>query len=121
MNNVIVRFLIDFAFIFVIVLLVYLLIINRKKKDYGKLKDRDLIKSFIRRYDLDMRKTEYKKVLNIMAINSSFVIAFTSSLVLNIKGTLLKIIVSLVVILILTYTLFEITGKYLKNKEEKNV
>jgi len=119
MNENLVRFLIDFVGIFIIMYLVYTFIINKKKRDYGKLKKRDLVKIFIEKYKLDMRKTEYKKVLNIVNIISSFIIAFASALILNVRGTLTKLGITVLVVIVFLYTLFDLAGKYLKNKEEK--
>ncbi len=119
MNNTVLQFLFDFVLLFLLVLIVYLVFINKRRSDYKKLKDGNYVKSFIARYNLDMRKTSYKEVLNIFAFVNSFILAFTSALVLNIDKLIWKIIVSFIVVFVLIYALYEIAGRYLKNKEDK--
>ncbi len=121
MKNVL-MFLYDFVLLFLLFYLIYTVFLNKKKRDYSKLKKNDVIKIFIARYDLDMRKTDYKKVLNVITIINSFIISFSATLVLHIENFWLKVAVCFVVIFILIYSLFEIAGRYFKNKEEqKNV
>ena len=111
------KFLYDFVLLFLLFLIVYLVFINKRKKDYSKLKKSDFTRIFIIRYDLDMRKTDYKKVLRLTAIINSFIIAFTSTLILNIDNFLWKVVISFIVIFTLIYALYELTGRYLKKKE----
>lgn len=121
MENVL-AFLYDFVLLFLLFYLIYTVFVNKKKKDYSKLKKNDVIKIFIARYNLDMRKTEYKSVLRILTIINAFIISFTATLILHINNFWLKVAVCFVVIFVLIYSLFEIAGRYLKNKEEqKNV
>ena len=121
MDNV-VKFLYDFVLLFLLFYLVYAVFVNKRKKDYSKLKKNDAVKIFIARYNLDMRKTDYKKLLNIFAIINAFIIAFSATLVLHIENFWLKVAVCFVVVFVLIYSLFEIAGRYFKSKEEeKNV
>ena len=109
----------DFVFIFLLMLVVYSVFLNKNRKEYIKLKDNDMIKYFIARYDLDMRKTNYKTVLNIVTVINSFIISFCSVLVINIKGVMWSIVIGFAVIMALTYSLYEIFGRALKRKEDK--
>jgi hypothetical protein len=113
------KMLYDFILIFALLLIIYFVFINKNRKEYSKLNGNSVIKSFIARYNLDMRKTSYKEVLNIFAFVNSFILAFTSALVLNIDKLIWKIIVSFIVVFVLIYALYEIAGRYLKNKEDK--
>ena len=112
----------DFVLLFVLINLVYYLYYSKKKSDYSKLKKNDEIKLFIARYNLDMRKTNYKTVLRIIGFCNSFIISFAAILVLNIKNYFWKIGVAFIVIFVLIYALFEIFGRLLKKREmKKNV
>jgi len=113
------KYLIDFILFFIGFLIFYLLYYKYTKKEYSKLKDGDYIKLFIARYDLDVRKTKFKTILKVVAFNNSFILAVVTTLVLYIKGYMLKILISFVLIFILIYSLYEITGRYLKKKEGK--
>ena len=115
-------FLYDFVLLFLLFYIIYSVFVNKRKREYGKLKKNDVIKIFIARYNLDMRKTEYKKVLNVVTIINSFIISFTATLILHINNFWLKVAVCFVVIFVLIYSLFEIAGRYFKNREDnKNV
>lgn len=109
----------DFVFIFLLMLVVYSVFLNKNRKEYSKLKDNDMVKYFIARYDLDMRKTKYKTVLNIVTVINSFIISFCSVLVINIKGVVWAILVGFAAIMALTYSLYEIFGRALKRREDK--
>ena len=56
------QFLLDFVLLFLLVLIVYLVFVNKKRSDYQSLKDGSYVKLFIARYNLDIRKTSYKKI-----------------------------------------------------------
>lgn len=109
----------DFIFIFLLVYIVYSVFLNKKRKDYKSLSDNDMVKIFIRRYDLDMRKTKYENVVKAITFINSFIISFCSVIVINIDSIVWSIIISFVVIMCLLYSLYEITGRMFKRKEEK--
>ena len=120
--NLVINFFIRFIILFIIFTIFYLLYYKKSKSDYSKLKKDDYIKIFIARYNLDMRKTEYKDVLNIIMFNNAFILAFTSSTILVIKNYILKIAVSFMILFALIVILYEISGRSLKKKEsEKHV
>ena len=113
------NFLLDFLGFYAIIFLIYVVFLNKKKKDYSKLKKGDLIKVFIARYNLDMRKQDYKKVLLLYTIVKVFVISFTAALIMNINSFIWKVVIAFVVVFVLIYALFEILGRVLKKREEK--
>ncbi|MBQ6284691.1 MAG: hypothetical protein IJK67_00065 [Bacilli bacterium] len=116
------KMLYDFVLIFALLLIIYLVFINKNRKEYSKLKDNSVIKNFIAKYNLDMRKTKYKNVLITLSIINSFILAFTTVLILNLNVSYWKYPIAFVVIVSLIYSLYEITGRYFKKKEdERNV
>ena len=122
MNYVILSFVIDFILMFLLIYILYAVFFNKKRKQYSKLKDNDIVKVFIARYDIDVRKVEYKKVLNVCTIITSFILSFTATLVLYINNFWLSIVIAFIVLFILIYSLFTIAGKYFKKMEgKKNV
>ena len=108
----------DFIFIFLLVYIVYSVFL-KKRKNYKGLSDNDMIKIFIRRYNLDMRKTKFENVVKAITFINSFIISFCSVIVINIDSIVWSIIISFVVIMSLLYSLYEITGRAFKRKEEK--
>ena len=119
MNNPVLQFLFDFVLLYLLVLIVYLVFVNKRRSDYSKLKDGSYVKAFIARYNLDMKKTNYKEVLKIFAFINAFILSFTSALVLNIDKFVWKVVISFIVVFVLVYALYEIAGRYLKNKGYK--
>lgn len=117
--NVYLQCLIDFFAIFTVIFIIYKVFINRKKEDYENLKKSSEVRLVVKRYDLNMKKIKYKKLLDAIAVANSFIIAFSAVIVMNIKGILLAILVGLVTIMMVTYSVYEIVGRYFKKKSEK--
>ena len=109
----------DFLFIFLLVFIVYSVFLNKNKKEYKKVSKNDMMKIFIARYNLDMKKTDYTTVLRVVTFINSFIISFSSVLVINIKSIVWSILISFVVIIALIYSLYEIAGRTLKRREGK--
>ena len=117
MNNIL-EFLVDFLIMFVLVFVIYK-IIYRKKTDFSKLGSKDTVREFVLRYDLDVRKINYKKLVNIILLINSFIISFAGAIITRIDSFIWSIIICLAVVLVLMFTLFNIAGKYFKNEEAK--
>ena len=111
--------LIDFLVIFILISLFYLLFINRKKKNFDLLKENDFIRTFVLKYDIDIKKINYRFMINLIAIINSFIIAITSAIIIEIESLVWSIIVCFVVLFILVFTLFDLAGKYIKKTEGK--
>ena len=109
----------DFVFIFLLVFIVYSVFLNKNRKEYKKIKKNDMIKIFIARYNLDMKKTKYETVLRVETIINSFIISFCSVLVINIESMIWGVLVGFAVMMALIYALYEITGRMLKRREGK--
>ena len=115
----VISFLIHFVIFFTLFYLFYIIYLKKKKKDYNKLKKSDYVKLFIAKYNLDVRKTKYDSVLNVLAFNNAFAISFTAALIININKYIWKVAVSFVVLFTLLFSLYEVGGRYLKSREEK--
>ena len=112
-------FLYNFVLIFLVILLIYLVFVNKRKKNYSKLKKNDYVRLFIARYNLDIKKTKYKTILNVVGVINSFILSFTAVLSMYIESFIWKILVIFVVVFSLIYALYELAGRILKRKEEK--
>ncbi len=118
--NEVVKSLIEFLGLFVIIFIVYKLI-YRRKKDFSKLKDSDEVRIFVLRYNLDIRKIDYKKLLTVLALINAFIIAFTATIIVRIESIAWSIIVCLLIVLALIFSLFNIAGRYFKSHEKEIV
>lgn len=114
-----VEVLIDFLVIFVLVCLFYLLVLNRSKKDFNKLKPNDFIRMFVLKYNIDIEKINYNLMINLIAVINSFIIAITSAIIIKIEGFIWSLIACFVILFILVFVLFDIAGKYIKKTEKK--
>lgn len=120
--EIVLGFIKDFILLFLMCLIIYLVFVAKRKKDYSKLKKNDEIVIFVTRYRLNPKKTNYKKLVYILYIINSFIISFTSVLILNIENIWWSIVICFIVIFVLVYSLFEIAGRYFKKMEgNKNV
>ncbi len=120
--NVIVKSLIYFGICFITVLLIYLLFINKKfRKEYKEGKEQVEIYYLIKRFKLNMRLTKYKTIKLIVSILNSVVVAFTFTVIINLKVKYVyKLMIAFLIMFIMIYSLYEITGRILKRKELKN-
>ena len=116
--NIFLQCLIDFVGIYLIVFIIYKVFINKKRKDYEKLKKSSEVRIIIDRYNLNMKKIKYKNLLNNISFINSFIISFTTVVVMNIKSTLWAIVFGFLSITLLTYSLYEIMGNYYKKRKE---
>ena len=114
------KYLIFFVFAFLLVFLTYVLIINRKRKEYTAGKKFTEVNYIVNKFKLDMRKVKYKKLLWITTIANSFIVAATSTLVINVDGFVWQLLVGFVILLLLTFVIYEIIGRILKRKGKKD-
>jgi len=120
--SVIIESLISFSICFTLVLLVYLLFINKKRKDYNVGKNSIEINYLVNKFKLDIRKTKYKTLKLLSSFINSFIIAFTFALIINLKYKyILKLLIAFVIMFVLIYSLYEIAGRILKRRENKSI
>ncbi len=108
----------DFFFLYLLVFIIYMVFINKRKKNYSKLKKNDELVLFVNRYNIDVEKVGFKKIKKYLALINSFIIAFSSTIIIHVEGLLLKVGVGFVIIMIMIYSLYEIVGRKLKKMED---
>ena len=119
--DIVVKSLISFGICFVVILLIYLIINITVRKEYKEGKQQVEINYLINKFKLDMRVTKYKTIKLIVAFLNSFIIAFTFTIIINLKFKYAyKLMIAFVIMFIMIYSLYEITGRILKRKELKN-
>lgn len=111
--------LIYFVVSFLIVFLIYILFVNRKLKKNKKSTTLEL-NYLIKRFNLNPKKEDYKKLIMIITLINSFIISFTSVITFNIGSLLWRIFIGFALLMTLIYSLYEIAGRILKRKESKN-
>lgn len=121
MKNEIILNIISFTLAYIIFLLIHIFIINRKRKDYKNGKKQMEINYIVNKFKLDMRKVKYNELKWAVTFLNPLIIATTFLIVTNIESFALSIVVGFVIMLLLVYSIYEILGRFLKRKGEKNV
>ena len=104
-----------------IIFLVYVFIINRKKKTYADAKKMTDVTYLTTKFKLDKRKTDYNTLKWYINFINPLIISTTFVVISNIKSFTMSLLVGFVVMLVLIYSLYEIIGRILKKKEfDKN-
>ncbi len=107
-----------FFIIFVIVYFVYYFIFDDllKKEKYTKISELVIL---TKKFNLNKKKMNYRKLLNGISIINAFIIAFTIT-VINLlpKGWFIgvKLLIAFVIILVLIFSMYYGYGHYLKRK-----
>ena len=120
LENEVFKSLIEFLLLFIVVFVIYKLIYKRKK-DFSKLKANDEIRVFALRYNLDLRKINYKQLLNVLALINSFIIAFTATIIVRIESIAWKLVACILIVACLIISLFSIAGRYFKSREQEEI
>lgn len=127
MKVILLRELILFSISFIVMFLIYeILIFRLSKKLLGK--ETELIEaSYLeKKYKLDMKKVNYKKLRNVIAFVSSFDIALIVSIIANLNNFILEIIIgfiSMVLIILISYHMVYLVYKkkgMIKNESKRN-
>ena len=108
-----------FVIAYILVLLVYILFINKKRKTYKDGKKQTEINYLVKKFKLDLRVTKYNTVKWAVTLTNSFIIASTFVLVNNVPSFTLSLIIGFITMIILVYVIYEILGRSLKRKEMK--
>ena len=114
-------FIFNFVLFFILVYIIQTVFIDKRKKNYSKLKKNDEIAIFIKKYGLDVKVLDFKIIKKTIYLINSFIMAFATSLILNVKGSILQLLVAVIVVLVLTYSLFEIYGRRLKRIQNEKM
>ena len=93
---------------------------KNKKGKTKKIKDIGELDYLITKFKLDTKKLNVNEAILVIAILNSFIIAFTSTIIVLIPGSIsIQLLVAFVVLFMLIYALYEIYGRILKKKEGK--
>ena len=106
-----------FLGIFLVIYIFYLIfgVLKRKKFNVDKIPVE--LRFLIKRYHLDMSKINYRSIMNMIGLASSFVISFTATFIFKyIKNELLMILIGGIMIIPLIFITFNFIGLYYRKK-----
>ena len=115
MSNVIqelILFLLSFIFVF----LLYQLIVVRRAKSKKKKKEPFEVTYLVGKYNLDLKKVNYNKLLRVISLVSSLDIALVVTLILLFDNFLVEIIVGFIAILLTIITSYHLVYLGYKRK-----
>ena len=107
-------FVVTFLVIYIFYLSIY---VFKKNKKYDPNKVPQELAYLIRKYRLDMKKINYKKIMNVIGLVCAFDIAFTSTFMFAfVKNIYLAIFVGAIMLVPLIVITFSFIGKYYRKK-----
>lgn len=106
---------------YVIIFLIYVFVINRKKKTYKETKENLEVQYLVKKFNLDKRKVKYSTLKWYINFINPLIISTTFVIVTNIESLLWGILVGFIVMMTLIYSIYEIVGRILKKRGSKDV
>lgn len=106
-----------FLGIFLVIYIFYLIfgVLKRKKFNVDKIPVE--LRFLIKKYHLDMTKINYRSIMNMIGLASSFVISFTATFIFKfIKNELLMLLIGGIMIIPLIFITFNFIGLYYRKK-----
>lgn len=106
-----------FLGIFLVIYIFYLIfgVLKRKKFNVDKIPVE--LRFLIKKYHLDMSKINYRSIMNMIGLASSFVISFTATFIFKyIENELLMILIGGLMIIPLIFITFNFIGLYYRKK-----
>ena len=110
-----------FLVAYIIIFLIYVLVINRKKKTYKETKENIEVQYLVKKFNLDKRKIKYSTLKWYINVVNPLIIATTFVIVTNIESLLWGILIGFVVMMALIYSVYELLGRILKKRGSKDV
>ncbi|MDD2435375.1 MAG: hypothetical protein PHO63_03890 [Bacilli bacterium] len=108
--------------VFIIIYLLYLGIVILNKEKLEKFTKAKEISLLVSKYKLDLKQINIKKLVNMVALSNSFIMALAIYLVSLVENIFLQILVAFVVIFPSILIIYPLIGNYFKKKEvKKNV
>ena len=114
----IIRYIMVFILAFLIVFIFYSIMFNRKKVK-NKEKKITEVNYIIKIYKLYMTKIKYKNLLFTISLINSTIIALAFTAVFYVENYLLSLLIGFILLIILTYALYEIVGRHYQKKGSK--
>ena len=105
-----------FIISFIIVFVLYQIFIIRKAKRKKNPKEPIEVSYLVNKYKLDLEKVNYKKLLRVISIVSSFDIALVVALILLFKSFIVEIVVGFIAMLIIIFISYHLVYLVYKKK-----
>lgn len=114
------KYLLTFAVTFILIYLIYYFLIVRRKSGLENLKKGKQIEFLVNVYKIDLKKINFKKFANSLALTNSFILSFTLTISELVDNYVLKILLCFIILIPLIIVMYKILGETYKKKEGKN-
>ena len=108
--------LILFILTFLLIFIIYELFLVRKAKKDKRRKKTVEVNYLIGKYNLDINKLNYRRLLNIISVVSAFDISLVVTIVSLFNNFLFQLLVGFVLIMLLIIVSYDIVGRIYKKK-----
>ena len=108
--------LILFILTFLLIFIIYELFLVRKAKKDKRRKKPIEVNYLIGKYNLDINKLNYRRLLNIISVVSAFDISLVVTIVSLLNNFLFQLLVGFVLIMLLIIVSYDIVGRIYKKK-----
>lgn len=105
-----------FILTFLLIFIIYELFLVRKAKKDKRRKKPVEVNYLMGKFNLDLDKINYKRLLNIISAVSAFDISFVVTIVSLFENFLLQLLVGFVLIMLLIIVSYDIVGRIYKKK-----
>ena len=113
------KYVLIWLIIFILFYLLYLFFVILRKKKLAKFKESTYVKYLSKVYKLDIKKINNKKLVHLIALANSFIIATTFTIILGIENYLLMVFLTIIIIIPLSLLVYHLVGLILKRSETK--
>ncbi len=109
-------YIIYFVVTFLIVYLISYLLLVWKKDEYNPNKVPVEVEYMLKKYKLDIKKINYKRMINVISIVGSLDMAIASIIIFQLENIIVQLLVGFLILIPLILISFRILGKYYVKK-----
>ena len=116
----VVKLLIEFAVVFVIVYIIFFVFNIKNRKKYDRQKAPVNIKYLVLKYNLDVVRIGYKKLLNTLNFIDSIIVATLFTVTRFIDNTIIRLVVAFILVFPLFAGIYHLVAMHYKKESEYN-
>lgn len=116
MREILITNCIYFVVSYLILFLIYVFVINKRRTVYKDGKKYLEINYIVNKFNLDMRKIKYNNLKWTLTFINPLIMSITFIVVINVKNTILSLVIGFLVMMALIYSIYEIIGRIYKKK-----
>ncbi len=104
--------------IFIVIYLIYLVFVLLRKKQLENFKKSSYVILLEKRYNIDLKKINFKVLAHMVCIGNSFILATTVFVMSQFENTILMLLIGIVTMIILTVGIYHLIGSFYGKREK---